>query len=527
MVVALILTGCSSGSGGTKTSEARGSGNSNTPAGGPCAPRASEKPAKALLRCGQRSIALVETDYATGTGVVVRIKGATYVLTNDHVVDPFRSADVTINGTTTDALPFVGSDVAADVALLGPLTKGADPLPIGRGNEVRKGDDVFAIGYPGENPENDVELTVASGIVSRIRTVDDFDQTYIQTDAKVAAGQSGGPLFDAMGRMLGITGLSYEGDFGLALAGSDVLAAAERIAAGKGDTTPTVPASADPLGGDEPTGGALTGSTRLSDPGDGATLFLPPSSAARNWTLTVPDAAGQIVVDVVESTNGDPLASSASNRRVATEVVNLVSARTKVDPATLQAQVDQQLGLVDPALATRETAPGTFTIALKADQGAEINLAAPLTAAPVAVAWASDQPLWPLSSPLGSTRLTVGEEASGVLGGYDSGHELVVDLAANQEVQLWARSPQGDVSLLVVPPGAALDAVAAFNPDVAGFKAFEDSQVGLYGFDVRERFTAGVAGTYRFRLATSDGSPVAWKFTVSDCAVKDACFEKA
>jgi hypothetical protein len=126
---------------------------------------------------------------------------------------------------------------------------------------------------------------------------------------------------------------------------------------------------------------------------------------------------------------------------------------------------------------------------------------------------------------LGTSATTLGKEVGGVLGGYDSGHDITVELTAGQEVELWARSPQGDVSLAVIPPGTTIDAVAAFDPDVAGLELFEDSDAGIYGYDVRERFTPKATGTYRFRLSTSDGVPIAWKFTATSCADPDACTE--
>ena len=488
VVVTAVAIGCTDGGGAEKESGALDVQDST------CAPEGTTKPAKALLRCGDTSIAFVENDWGTGTGVVTAVAGKNYVLTNVHVVDPFRTAEVTIGDGDTETLPVVGVDVAADVALLGPLSDDdLAPLPIASGTDVEKGDDVFVVGYPGENPEDDRELTVASGIVSRIRKVEDFDQTYIQTDATVASGQSGGPLFDENGAVIGITGLS-DGDFGLALVGADVSDAAERIASGDGDDLLTVPAEAE-VDGKEPEGGETSGTAVISNIADGASLFLPPAEDARTWQLSVPAASGDVAVDVIDQETGEPLASSASSRRLATQIANDSAAAMKIDPAQALAQVEQAFGSLDPEMATRETSPGTFAIELEAGQGAEVTITAPTTAAQVEVPWTSDQPMWPLSRPIETLPIELGKTVDGILSGYDAGTDLTVDLEAGQEVELWARSPQGDMSVTVFAPGQVLDAVGLMAPDVRGLEVFEDSDVGLFGYDVQERYTAETAGT--------------------------------
>jgi S1-C subfamily serine protease len=516
--LALMGAGCS----GSDEDAAPATGDATTT---PCTPESQEKPAKALVRCGDHSIALVENPWGSGTGIVTEVEGETYVLTNVHVVDPFRTAEVTIGSGDTTTLPVVGSDVAADVALLGPVTdRDAVALPISSGTDAEKGDDVFVVGYPGDNPEDDRELTVASGIVSRIRNVPDFDQTYLQTDATIASGQSGGPLFDDRGRVLGITGLSDE-DFGFALVGADVEAAAKRVAAGDGDDLLSVPASADE-DGTPAEGGQDAGTATIAGPADGAALYLPPSDEARTWKLSVPAAAGDVSVDVLDDLSGDTLATSASGRRLADQIANQLAAAVQIDPAQALAEVEAAYGSMDPAVAGRETAPGEFTIELEAGQGAEVDIYAPVATESVDVEWSSDQPLWPLSRPITTESMDVGDTIDGILSGYDSGQDVTVDLAAGQEVELWARSPQGDMTVTVVPPGATLDAVSLTAPEAKGLEVFEDSGVGLLGYDVQERFTAERAGTYRFAVSNYDGTPVAWRFTVTDCDEKGACQDR-
>ena len=129
------------------------------------------------------------------------------ILTNAHVVEGASTVKVTLAGEaqSRDA-DVVGTDVANDLALL--KLSGVSGLPaaaLGESDEVRVGDDVVAIG-------NALALrggpTVTRGIISALdRTLDTQDATMtglIQTDASISSGNSGGPLVDATGKVIGI-----------------------------------------------------------------------------------------------------------------------------------------------------------------------------------------------------------------------------------------------------------------------------------------------------------------------------------
>ena len=163
----------------------------------PCEPEADEQPARAVLRCGEPSIAYVATQFGTGTGVAIALDGERYVLTNQHVVDPYDAADVQFGADPPERdVPLVGADVAADIALLGPIEARVPTLDISDSAGLERGDEVFLVGFPGESSGDEHEATIAAGIVARLREAEEWDQRYIQTDAAIAGGQSGGPLFD-------------------------------------------------------------------------------------------------------------------------------------------------------------------------------------------------------------------------------------------------------------------------------------------------------------------------------------------
>src|SRR6266540_3708851 len=142
---------------------------------------------------------------AAGSGIILTSDGE--VLTNAHVVNGASSIKVTLNGESQSrTATLVGIDTSADLALL--KITGASGLPtvtIGKSSEMAVGDDVVAIG-------NALALqggpTVTSGIVSALNRSIDTDSGrmtgLIQTDAAISSGNSGGPLVNAAGQVIGI-----------------------------------------------------------------------------------------------------------------------------------------------------------------------------------------------------------------------------------------------------------------------------------------------------------------------------------
>ncbi len=141
-----------------------------------------------------------------GSGFIVSADG--YVVTNNHVIQPEGSAELEeVTVTMPDGTEFpatvVGSDTASDLAVL--KISRSEPFPFvhfGNSKDARVGDWVIAIGNP-----FGLGGTVTSGIVSAVlRTTGGggaYDR-YIQTDASINRGNSGGPLFDMQGNVIGI-----------------------------------------------------------------------------------------------------------------------------------------------------------------------------------------------------------------------------------------------------------------------------------------------------------------------------------
>ncbi len=149
------------------------------------------------------------TGSSTGSGFIISKDG--YVLTNYHVVDGANSVSVTTHaGDSLDAT-VVGFDDTSDVALL-KLSAQAD-LPfvaIGSSSVLNVGDQVVAIG----NPLGELTATMTVGYVSgkeRSVTTDGTTINMLQTDAAINSGNSGGPLFNMQGQVIGITTTKFSG----------------------------------------------------------------------------------------------------------------------------------------------------------------------------------------------------------------------------------------------------------------------------------------------------------------------------
>lgn len=142
---------------------------------------------------------------SSGSGVVIDGEGA--ILTNYHVVADTARLTVTFSDNTTTSASLLGSDPGNDLAVIkaDKMPGGVTPAPLGDSDSLRVGDPVLAIGNPFE-----LEGTLTEGIVSGAgRTFAPGASTrpirnMIQTDAAVNPGNSGGPLIDCRGEVIGI-----------------------------------------------------------------------------------------------------------------------------------------------------------------------------------------------------------------------------------------------------------------------------------------------------------------------------------
>ena len=139
----------------------------------------------------------------SGSGVIIREDG--YIVTNNHVSDGADKIEVTLTNNQTYPAVLVGTDPATDVALLKIDASGLPVIPFGDSSKLRLGEWVIAIGSP-----YDLRSTITAGIVSaKGRSMPNYTgefkiESFIQTDAAVNPGNSGGALVDKAGNLVGI-----------------------------------------------------------------------------------------------------------------------------------------------------------------------------------------------------------------------------------------------------------------------------------------------------------------------------------
>ena len=145
-----------------------------------------------------------EVPQGTGTGFVW--DGAGHVITNAHVVGGADSVEVVMADQTTYEAELVGLSFSHDLAVLRIDAPSASlqPITVGDSDRLRVGQSVYAIGNP-----FGLSATLTTGVVSALeRRIEGLDGTpiedVIQTDAAINTGNSGGPLLDSSGRMIGV-----------------------------------------------------------------------------------------------------------------------------------------------------------------------------------------------------------------------------------------------------------------------------------------------------------------------------------
>lgn len=160
-----------------------------------------------------RTPAQTEIQQSLGSGVIVRADG--YILTNDHVIGGAKDIKVDLINRRTYSGTLVGEDAPSDLAVVKIAASGLPVLPLGDSDQVRIGDVCLAVGNPLGLGES-----VTSGIVSaKRRSTNNVGsgsfQDFLQTDAPINRGNSGGALVNTRGELIGINSeiLSSNGGF--------------------------------------------------------------------------------------------------------------------------------------------------------------------------------------------------------------------------------------------------------------------------------------------------------------------------
>ena len=145
---------------------------------------------------------------SAGSGFVLTADG--YVVTNHHVINGATKITVTFEDGTEFAAKLIGSDASSDIALVKIDAAGLQPVSIGISSQLAVGDQVVAIG----NALGELSFSLTVGYISgmdRDVNTDGSVMNMLQTDAAIKSGNSGGPLFNARGEVIGINTAKYSG----------------------------------------------------------------------------------------------------------------------------------------------------------------------------------------------------------------------------------------------------------------------------------------------------------------------------
>lgn len=409
------------------------------------------------------SMVLLTNAYGSGTGFAI---ADGYIVTSAHVVTPFDRVDVTPSGgKLIEDVPVVGIDLAADLAVIGPL---ADPLPALdlSGVDVETGEDVYLVGYPSET-ERSPTPTISRGIVSRLRTVEEFDQTYVQTDADISGGQSGGALLDSEANLVAISGLSLDEAFALALSADDIVDRLDHLLAG----------------GDEwqrfPTSGETAGTVVVADLIDTVTMVTVPSATARELALSI-DGPDDLILEVSVDSGGI-YATQRSVEAVAEEFGLTVDEILAEAPDLNIIEVDDN---------------GSYIVPVPADARAVITLQRASEDTPAEVSFISSIPVGVILDLDDPVILGVGDAVAASIEPLEYQDIYTIELVAGQSVTITAASPTGDMEFSVLAPGEKFGAETFY---------VDDSDLGLGGLDASGDFTAAIDGMHRIVVSDLTG----------------------
>jgi hypothetical protein len=442
-------------------------------------------PAKALTRCLMPSVAYVETSSGSGSAMVVERDREQYLLTNLHVVAPESTARVVLPGDEPEELDdveVVGVDKLTDIALLGPVE--TDRLPVRLEDPgVEKGDEVFLIGYPGET-EEEPEPTITSGIVSRRRTNSTFELDYVQTDASISGGQSGGALADADGDVVGVSGLGFADEFALAIAAPDVEDAIGRILDEGGDEYWTYPPSDDRAP-------ATSGSARLADSYSAAFFYLPADPAGVQLDLRVSSDAAPATITVDDYDTGENIFVDRAG----------VAALAGLGPDASEEEIasaisDFELTVGDPV------DPGHWVVAVPPDTPASVSLGV-VEDRPSQLTWTASPGVHTYADRVVDQRLELGEPVDGELDLLEGSATYTVELEADTTYQVSVASNENDPELTIAAPG---------ETTTAGWLAADSG--GIYGYDVDEEFTAEVSGPHTVVVENYGGASMVYRLEI-------------
>ena len=393
-----------------------------------------------------------------------------YLVTNAHVVDPFDVVDVAFeDGDRHWDVPVAGVDLLTDLALLGPIDTDRDGRAIEDPGALRRRDPVYLVGFPGDQDADAPEPVVEAGTMVGHQSAGAWPLDYLEADAEIREGQSGGAMVDVRGRVVGISALDDEGN-ALSLAGTDANASIERMREGRSTGWNPVPSS----------GAAAEHSVHLDGPDDIAVLFVSGETEAEHITIEAEGPAARIAVAdpgfYLEGRNAEAEAAARAGGFWSLGI-DRVTVLEPDDHGALELDIEPGY---DKLVLIGSSQPG----------GGNLQV----TTSPVS---------FEVEAITDEKRLAVGDEVDDVVGYLDAIDTYALTLEEGDEVALTASSPSGDMAMVVADPGVTWD---------QGLE-YDDEGGGMLDADATTSFTAPKAGVYRVLVYAADATPTVYRFS--------------
>jgi len=163
------------------------------------------KTVQELTSSAREAVVRIKTDIGSGTGFIIDSDGT--IVTNNHVVRDVTDVTVYLNDKTSYPATIVKRDMIHDIAVIKINAENVHFLEFGDLSQVGLGQQVFVLGYPLDAKN----ISVTSGLISSIDYDSGRNITWIQTDSAVNPGNSGGPLLDLQGKVIGVVSVKMVG----------------------------------------------------------------------------------------------------------------------------------------------------------------------------------------------------------------------------------------------------------------------------------------------------------------------------
>lgn len=411
---------------------------------------AMRSPSEVFETARQSVVFVGSAEESRGSGVAI---DGGWIVTNAHVVGRARHVRiVTSDGDELGLVPIHGIDPVLDVAVLGPIPEGdAAPVPIEQAMsaDAQVGETVYLLGYPDETNKRPVP-TLTEGIINRRREVVLRDYTFLQVDASIAPGQSGGALVDTQGRLIGLSGIRFgSAAFGLALATDSLRERVDMLIDG--------PPIADPL---------------ASEPVDEFQGEIGP----HRYVAFMTETDGRIEVEVNSAGDAfiEVLSAAGSQKFEDWQDWDYF-----VDTPRTESDFFRDRSLQGTERLEVEVAPGSYQV-----------LVGSVGRSPASATITSSTPLYPLADVEEGAVLVPGEVTEGEFGWTKDSDKWIVRLAA------------GDTATITIDGIGDFFGVVRLDDMV--ISSNDDAAFGVFGLGAKIEFTAETSGDYELEVGTRD-----------------------